>query len=110
MNRDKLIDDAAECASKIFEDYLKTLSPEECQAKRDALHDAVKSAVECEDLASVTDLMRQAQGNQSIRKFATSLDCSASYISAVYNGERTAGPKLLKALNVVKETSLKKWR
>ena len=112
MNRDKLIDDAAECASKIaeiIENYLKTLTPGERQARRDALHAVVKNAVDSESL-NVIDIMRQKQGDQSIRKFAASLKCSASYVSAVYSGERTAGPKLLKALEVVKETSLKKWR
>ena len=57
------------------------------------------------------DLLRQHQGNSSLRAFGETIGCSAAYLSEVYSGKREPGPLLLNYLGVKKETKVVyRWR
>jgi hypothetical protein len=53
-------------------------------------------------------LLKQRQGNRSLRALAREIPCSAPYLSDVYNGNRLAGPKLLRFLGIEKEVTFRK--
>lgn len=46
----------------------------------------------------------------STRAFAKDVGCSAAYLSDFYAGNRGAGPKLLRYLGVIKQSTYLKWR
>lgn len=60
--------------------------------------------------------MKDAQGEKSLRSYASSLSCSAAYISDIYNGRRDPGPKVLSSLGLEKQRKTtvvykeKRWR
>ena len=105
------LEDVVGRASVIFEKYLSTLPPDDRNSARRALHAAVECGVtELADSADVTAMLRERQGEQTLTQFASSLGCSASYISSVYSGTRSPGPKILNALGVVRGTKIRRWR
>lgn len=59
----------------------------------------------------VVNLLRIAQGHQTLTAFAATVPCSVSYLSDVMNGKRDVGPTLLDALQIDKQVTYKKrWR
>lgn len=64
----------------------------------------------------VIEELRKNQGELSLRKYATSLGCSAAYLSDVYAGKRDPGKKLLDHLDlecqkvVTKTYTRRRWR
>lgn len=58
--------------------------------------------------AQVNSLLRERQGDKSLRKFAEEIDLSAAYLSDVYRGNREPGPKLLRLVKVkrIKKTTI----
>jgi transcriptional regulator with XRE-family HTH domain len=59
---------------------------------------------------SITDLlklMRKRQGSKSLSDFASDVGVSVAYVSDIYNGKRTPGPKVLNSLNVERATVYK---
>jgi transcriptional regulator with XRE-family HTH domain len=50
----------------------------------------------------VIDLIREAQGDRSLRVFAEEVGVSAAYISDVFTGRRRPGEKILKHFKVGK--------
>lgn len=46
--------------------------------------------------------LKEMQGDKSLREFATALGVSAPYLSDVYAGNRSIGPKLCRKLGVTK--------
>lgn len=48
----------------------------------------------------VIEMLKEDQGEQSLRSYATAVGCSAAYLSDVYNGRRDPGPKLLDHLGL----------
>jgi hypothetical protein len=50
----------------------------------------------------VIDLLRTAQGDRSLRAFAKEIGVTPAYVSDVYNGRRSPGPKILKYFNIGK--------
>lgn len=47
--------------------------------------------------------LKKKQGTQSLRSFASSIGCSAAYISDIYNDRREPGPKILDELGLEKQ-------
>ena len=45
-------------------------------------------------------MLKEKQGDRSIRQFAKKIGCSHAYLAYVLKGERPAGPKILKYLNL----------
>lgn len=63
----------------------------------------------------VVEKLKEDQGEQSLREYAHTVGCSASYLNDVYSGRREPGPKLLDHLNLErKETVIyvqkRRWR
>lgn len=50
----------------------------------------------------VLEQLRKRQGNRSLRSFAREIGCSAAYLSDVYRGKRSLGPKVLEELGLEK--------
>jgi len=46
------------------------------------------------------------KGNKSLRKLAAELGISAPYLSDIFKGQRTVGPKVLKALGLERSTKV----
>lgn len=66
------------------------------------------------DVEGVLKLLVEAQGERSLRSYASSIGCSAAYLCDVYHGNRAPGPKILKVLGlqrqITKQITYKKWR
>jgi transcriptional regulator with XRE-family HTH domain len=64
----------------------------------------------------VVEKLKEGQGAQSLRSYARSIGCSASYLSDIYLGKREPGPKVLAHLDlelkitVTKEYVKRRWR
>ena len=54
----------------------------------------------------VIDLLKDAQGERSLRQFAKELDVSASYLSDLYLNRRSPGPKVLGYLGLQKKRTI----
>ena len=63
--------------------------------------------------------LREAQGERSLRDFASEVNCSAMYLSQVYSGEREPGGPVLDYLGLEREVTViyrpriktrKRWR
>lgn len=50
------------------------------------------------------------QGDRTQKEFASVMGCTSAYLSDVYAGKRDPGPKILKAMGLVKQVTYKKWR
>ncbi len=63
------------------------------------------------DATAVRNLLRKAQGDRSIGQLSRDIGCSTAYVSDLYAGNRTPGPKILDYLGLEKQiTYKKKWR
>lgn len=62
------------------------------------------------DRKQLLKYLRDAQGEKTQIAFATSLNCSAAYLSDIYAGRREPGPKVLAALGFQRHITYKKWR
>jgi hypothetical protein len=64
----------------------------------------------------VIEKLKKNQGEQSMRSYASTLGCSAAYISDVYAGKRDPGPLLLDTLGleckveITKTYQKRRWR
>ena len=47
-------------------------------------------------------MLKEKQGDRSIRQFAKKIGCSHAYLAYVMKGERPPGPKILKYLGLQK--------
>lgn len=55
------------------------------------------------DTLSVIQRLKAKQGKMSLRAFAELVGCSAAYLSDIYLGRRTPGPKILDFLGLTVE-------
>ncbi len=58
--------------------------------------------------SEVVTMLRAKQGDMSLRKFAGTLNVSASFLSEVYRGTRNPGPYLAKILGL-EQLPREKW-
>lgn len=107
MKRKSTLDEAVDRAYEIFDDFISKLPKDEQEARWQKLHDVVEQAVAEENVIAV---LKDMQGNQTLTAFAAQIGVVPSSISEVYNGTRSPGPKILKALNLSKETTFRRWR
>lgn len=71
----------------------------------------VKMSMNVMDAKAVVGLLRKAQGTRSVGQLSREIGCSTAYVSDVYAGNRTPGPKILEYLGLEKAiTYKKKWR
>jgi hypothetical protein len=56
---------------------------------------------------NVVLLLKKRQGDSSLRALARTIDCSPAYLSDIYKGKRSPGPKILKFLGLVKTVQFK---
>lgn len=45
-------------------------------------------------------LLKERMAGRSLRALAREIDCSAPYLSDIFNGNRKAGPKILRYLGI----------
>lgn len=53
-------------------------------------------------MADPIKMLRKRQGKRSLRALAREIGCAAPYLSDVYRGRRTPGPKILAFLGLTK--------
>lgn len=54
------------------------------------------------------ELLRKRMEGRSLRALAREIPCSAPYLSDIFNGNRPAGPKILKYLGIEKAITYKR--
>jgi hypothetical protein len=55
----------------------------------------------------VLELLKEKQGDRSLREFALEVGCSAAYLSDVYNGNREPAKKILDYLGLTRTRTVK---
>jgi hypothetical protein len=71
-----------------------------------------KPVVKFEEMTKeeLIEYIKELQGEQTQASFASSIECSAAYLSDICAGRRDPGPKVLEALGLKRCVTYKKWR